>query len=430
MNINHLGRRHFLSAGLAAAGLSLFSRTHAFAQETSNIRMIWWGGDERARRTNAAIDLFRQTNPDIAINAEFMGWDDYWARIATQVAGSNAPDFIQMDYRYMFEYARRGAIRPLDEYLGKQLKLGDFGQVNLDNCSVDGKLYGGNVGVNAFSVIFNSKAWEEAGVEPPSLKTTWDGFAEKCEAFSKGNQNNRLSATADGSYQESLFEIWLRTQGKALYNPDGTLAYDAADAGRWFAYWAELRKANSCVAADVQALYKQSPETSPIVNGRSATDFAHSNQFEGYQNLLQFELSATGTPIQEGGKPGQYLKPSQLFAISSSSKSPEATARLINFLIAEPEGAKILGLDRGVPASPVIRQAIMSELNSAARKVVELVSNITPLVGPLPPTPPRGAGEINDVLIRISQEASFEAVSPEQAGANLVDEAAAILQRA
>jgi multiple sugar transport system substrate-binding protein len=47
----------------------------------------------------------------------------------------------------------------------------------------------------------------------------------------------------------------------------------------------------------------------------------------------------------------------------------------------------------------------------------------------LPPPPPRGAGEIRDVLIRISQEASFEGITPEQAGANMVDEAAAILER-
>lgn len=429
MNKIQIGRRRFLGAGLAAASLPLFAGGRAAAQDAANVRMIWWGGDERARRTNAAIDLFKKANPQTAIQAEFMGWDDYWARLATQVAGGNAPDFIQMDYRYMFEYARRGAIRPLDEYLGNQLKLEDFGKVNLDSCSVDGKLYGGNVGVNAFAVVFDAKAWGEAGAEVPDLKTSWEGFAEKCAAFGKGNKNKRLSATADGSGQETLFEIWLRTQGKALYNPDGTLAYDAADAGRWFAYWAEMRSAGSCVAADVQALYKQSPETSPIVNGRSATDFVHSNQFEGCQKLVPFELTATGTPVQEGGKPGQYLKPSQLFAISASSKSPEATAKLINFLIAEPEGAKILGLDRGVPASPAIRDAIMADLNPNARKVVELVSAITPLVGPLPPAPPRGAGEINDVLIRISQEASFEAVTPEQAGANLVDEASAILKR-
>ncbi|MTH61287.1 ABC transporter substrate-binding protein [Paracoccus litorisediminis] len=430
MNSTNIGRRRLLGAGLAMASLPFLGSAPALAQQAGNIRMIWWGGDERARRTNAAIDLFKQANPGVTVESEFMGWDDYWARLATQVAGGNAPDFIQMDYRYMFEYARRGAIRPLDEFLGKELAIADFGQVNLDSCSVDGKLYGGNVGVNAFSVVFDGKAWDEAGVNAPTLGLSWDGFAEQCAAFTSANKRSRVYATADGSCQEGLFEVWLRTQGKALYNPDGTLGYDAADAGRWFAYWTEMRKAKSCVPADTQALYKNSPETSPIVTGSAVTDFAHSNQFESFQKLVQAELSVVGAPVQEGGKPGQYLKPSQMFSVSSTSKDPALAARMINFLVRAPEGARLLGLDRGVPASPEIREAIMPDLSETSRKVVELISSLTPHIGALPPSPPKGAGEINAVQIRISQEVGFEAVSPEQGGASLVDEAAAILKRA
>ncbi|EPX75494.1 ABC transporter substrate-binding protein [Salipiger mucosus] len=430
MNSNKIDRRRLLGTGLAMAGLPLLGSRRALAQSGGSIRMIWWGGDERARRTNAAIDRFTDANPDVSIDAESMGWDDYWARLATQVAGGNAPDFIQMDYRYMFEYARRGAIRPLDEFLGEELKISDFGDVNLDSCSVDGKLYGGNVGVNSFSVVFDAAAWEEAGVEAPGFDTTWDGFAEKCAAFAGANTRDRVYATSDGSVHERLFEIWLRTQGKALYTPDGTLGYDAEDAGRWYAYWAEMRKAGSCVPADVQALYKNSPETAPIVTGSAVTDFAHSNQFASYQQLVPSELTVVGVPVLAGGQPGQYLKPSQMFSISSTSEEPALAARMINFLIREPEGAKLLGLDRGVPASPETREAILPGLDATGRKVVDLIANLTPQIGSLPPAPPRGAGEINAVLIRIAQEVAFEAVSPEQGGAKLVDEGAAILERA
>ena len=141
-------------------------------------------------------------------------------------------------------------------------------------------------------------------------------------------------------------------------------------------------------------------------------------------------MSVVGAPVQEGGKPGQYLKPSQMFSVSSTSKDPALAARMINFLVRAPEGARLLGLDRGVPASPEIREAIMPDLSETSRKVVELISSLTPHIGALPPSPPKGAGEINAVQIRISQEVGFEAVSPEQGGASLVDEAAAILKRA
>ncbi|MEJ2019889.1 MAG: extracellular solute-binding protein, partial [Maritimibacter sp.] len=142
-------RRSFLGAGGATLALPMLS-SGVFAAGSVDIRAVWWGGDERGRRTNAAIKAFMNANPGISVEAETMGWDDYWARLATQVAGGNAPDFIQMDYRYMAEYARRGAIRPLDNYLGNELQIEDFGAANLESCSVDGKLYGGNVGVNSF----------------------------------------------------------------------------------------------------------------------------------------------------------------------------------------------------------------------------------------------------------------------------------------
>ena len=61
---------------------------------------------------------------------------------ATQIAGGNAPDVIQMDYRYIVEYAKRGAIAPLDEFVGKALDLDDFDEDQLEGGKVDGKLYG------------------------------------------------------------------------------------------------------------------------------------------------------------------------------------------------------------------------------------------------------------------------------------------------
>ena len=73
------------------------------------------------------MELFAPKNPGIAVEGESAGWTDYWPRLATQAAGRNAPDVIQMDYRYIFEYARRGALLPLDDCVGsRRLDLSDF----------------------------------------------------------------------------------------------------------------------------------------------------------------------------------------------------------------------------------------------------------------------------------------------------------------
>src|SRR3712207_3351852 len=119
---------------LAAAGASVLAQKTAWAQEKTRFRMFWWGSKERADRTLKAATLYQQRNPNLKIDGEALSFSDYWPRLATQTAGRNAPDLIQMDYRYLAEYARRGALLPLDEFFGKSLDIADFGQASLDSC--------------------------------------------------------------------------------------------------------------------------------------------------------------------------------------------------------------------------------------------------------------------------------------------------------
>ena len=111
--------------------------------------MFWWGSRERAERTDKTNKLFQEKNPGMTITGETLGWTDYWPRLATQTAGRNAPDVIQMDYRYIYEYARRGALLPLDPFVAKGLDLGDFSQAAIDSGKVDRKIYGVSLGLNS-----------------------------------------------------------------------------------------------------------------------------------------------------------------------------------------------------------------------------------------------------------------------------------------
>ncbi|GAU86416.1 ABC transporter substrate-binding protein [Bosea sp. BIWAKO-01] len=427
MSAYSVSRRGLLGAGAGIAAASLLGLKPAAAQQ-KDIRVFWWGSQERADRTNRAVDAFKKANAGIDAKTEFAGWSDYWPRLATRVAGRNAPDLLQMDYRYMFEYARRGAIVPLDQYLGNALKIEDFGKANLESCSVDGKLYGINLGVNSSCAVFDPAAWEAAGVAPLAFGNSWDEFVSKCAAFAKGNKRKKFYATMDASGHEPGFELWLVQNGRALYGEDGKLAFDEKDAGNWFKLWAELRKSGGCVPPDVQALDKSTLDTSTLTLGYAATAFPHSNQFVGLQQLNKAKLDITAFPVTAGGKPGQYLKPSQMWSIASDSKNPEIAVKLANFTVAEAAGAKILGVERGVPASSGMRELLGPDLDEVSKKVVDYIGKLGPYTAKLPPSPPKGAGEVAFVLERVSQEVAF-GVSPEEGGKKFVAEAASILKR-
>jgi len=426
MTTSNLSRRHFLGLAAGLAGSLYCSGPWA---ADNRLRFMWWGSRERAELTRKAIAAFTAANPGVVVDTEYLDWLDYWQRFVSQVATRQTPDLIQMDYRYLKLYANNGVLLPLDRYLGNRLDIASFGQHNIDSCRVDGELYGVNLGVNAGAAIVDSEGWAAAGVEPPTFGTDWETFGDKCEAFAKGNRQPNYYATPDASGTMIALENWLRQRGKGLYRGDGELGFETADAVEWFRYWAGIRAAGGCVPADIQVLDKHSIETSVLILGFAAMDFAHSNMLLNYQQRISRPLDITAFPTTVGGQPGHYYKPSQMLSVAAGSKAPDLSVELANFLVMSPEAVGILGVDRGIPASPAMRELLAPQLDEVDRKTIDYIDRLAPYVGPLPPTPPQGAGEVAIILQGIGHEIAFDQLTPKQGGEKLIREAAAILSK-
>ena len=419
--------RTLLAATVAL--VSLGGRIRAAAEE-KRLRIYWWGSKDRAERTFKVNDLYTAAHPGVTLSGETLGWGDYWARLATQAAGRNAPDIIQMDYRYIFEYARRGALLPLDEYVPKVLAIDDFGKDAIDSGRVDGKIYGVSLGLNSTALLYSKTAYDAAGLKPPTHETTWAQFAALSAQLSKANANKGYWGSMDGGGVEPALEVWVRQRGKALYTQDGKLGFDEKDATEWFAYWDDMRQRGACVPPDVQALDHASNETAMLSQGKAATAFEHSNLLVAYQALNKHTLSMTMYPQGEAGsKPGPYLKPSQMLSVYALTKMPEEAVQVVDFFVEDPRAARVLSTERGVPASTGMRALIAPELNELDRQSVDFVSLISGRVGPLPPPPPNGAGEIQQMLRRVNEEVGFRKLTTMAAGKQFISEASSILSR-
>lgn len=425
-----IGRRQFLmgSSALLAAGAAGVSP--AWAQST--LRQFFWGGQARADRTYAVNDLFTAAT-GTPMDSSFLGWGDYWPKLATETAGGNAPDIVQMDYRYIVEYAKRNAIAPLDDYVGGALKLDGFDQDQLEGGKVDGALYGISLGANSVAQLVNLAAFEEAGIEPPNRDTTYDDIRAMGEAFNSANVRGGIKVIADGSGSEPMLDNWLRQKGLALYTADGKLGFGADEAIEWFTLWKGFRDDGICVDAETQALDTNGPlETTMVVLGKAAMMPSNSNQLVAYQTLMTDPLTITNYPrIAPGVGGGHYRKPSMFFSVGGSSGNKELAAEYLSFFVNDLEAAKVLGVERGIPCVSSVREAIAPDLNDQDQIALNFVANLGDLLGPLPPPPPAAAGEIDASLLRVlSQEVAFGARSPEDAGQYFVTEAAAILERA
>ncbi|KKB06910.1 ABC transporter ATP-binding protein [Devosia geojensis] len=423
-------RRQFLMGSSALAAAGAMGLRPAFGQD-GRLRLIFWGGQDRADRTYKVADLYTEQNGG-DIEGEFLAWNDYWTKLATQVAGGNAPNIIQMDYRYIVEYATRSAIRPLDQFVGGPLQLTDFDEDQLEGGKVGGQLFGISLGANSVAVLVNNTAFEEVGVEPPNRDSTYDDYMAMGEAFNSANIRGGMKAISDASGTEPMLDNWLRQHGLALYTADGKLGFGEEEAVEWFRMWASLREAGVCVDAESQALDTGAMESTMVILGKSATMPSNSNQLVAYQAISQDDLTIVNYPrIAAGAGGGHYRKPSMFFSVGGSEANAQAAAEFISFFVNNPDAAQILGVERGIPCSAAVREALAPTLDEKSQIALNFVANLGDLLGPLPPPPPPAAGEIDSSLLRtISQEIAFGARSPEDGARAFVTDATAILERA
>ena len=165
-----LSRRDVLRLGSLIAATTVLRLASPAAAAEGRLRISWWGGADRAKRTQAAIDAFKRLNVGLDVVYESVGWDAYWTRLATQVAGGSPPDIIQMDYRYLPEYARRGALRPLDDLIPSVIDPSDYVPSVIEAGKIDGKQYGIPMGMNSDVLLYDKTMLDKLGLPAPTLR--------------------------------------------------------------------------------------------------------------------------------------------------------------------------------------------------------------------------------------------------------------------
>ena len=224
-----LNRRQFLigAGGLAAAATTMGLAACAPGSSgggsqgggggggATDLALAWWGNPTRNKNTQAEIDAYMKANPDVKISGQPGEFNSYWDKLATQTAGGNAPDIIQMDMNYISEYGTRGALLDLSK-----VDVSKFVEGTVDSGKINDKLVGVNAGINSALIFANPKVFEKAKMDLPDDKTwTWDQMIEVgAEVASKAGVPFGV-ASLMGS--DALFGTFVRQHGKELFTRTG-----------------------------------------------------------------------------------------------------------------------------------------------------------------------------------------------------------------
>ena len=86
------------------------SKEATSASKDIQLRMMWWGGDSRHKPTLAALEKYHELHPNVTVEGEPNGWDGYYQKLVTQVAGGTAADLVQIDQPWLAELCARGEV--------------------------------------------------------------------------------------------------------------------------------------------------------------------------------------------------------------------------------------------------------------------------------------------------------------------------------
>jgi multiple sugar transport system substrate-binding protein len=187
-----------------------------------------------ADKLNALIKDFQSKNPNITVNAQYIGnYNDLFQKVQTSIAGGQTPDLAVAYENQVAEYQAAGAVIPLEDYVKSKnygLAKDDYADIlsayRYDNIypNIKNGLYSFPFTKSVLALYYNADALKAAGISGPPQ--TWDDFHKDGLAVAK----NGLKGYAI-SIDASLFDMMVPSFGGQVMNDTQTKYTFNNDAG-------------------------------------------------------------------------------------------------------------------------------------------------------------------------------------------------------
>jgi ABC-type glycerol-3-phosphate transport system substrate-binding protein len=199
-----------------------------------------WVGNEPQMKKLAAT--FHSKHPNITIKFENAPAEQAAQVLSTRIAGKTAPDVAYINATDTTDYAARGALVDLGNYMERSevVSPDDYVDGFKTFVSWDGKMWGLPFDGETTGLFYRTDRFAEAGLSGPPK--TWDEFqqyAEKLTDTSKGKYGFEMFASESAYY----FYPWLfQAGGKTLTDDGKDVAFDSAEGKKAANFYVNLAK--------------------------------------------------------------------------------------------------------------------------------------------------------------------------------------------
>ena len=338
-------------------------------KEPVTLRFSWWGGETRHNATIAAVEAFEEEYPWITVECEYSSWDGWVDKVATQLAGGTAPDLMQINWDWLYQFSSDGSkFVDLNQYKDI-ISLDNWSENNLNAMTVAGKLQGVPVSITGKLPMYNKTTFDKAGVAIPTsieeLRAAGKTFQEKL-----GDDYYPL---AEEGYERMLWMVmYLQEKYGKEWIKDLQVNYTVEEVTDGMNFINSLEEDHVW------------PEIATIVGDGAESFLSNKKWMDGhYAGITEYDsnVQEIADSLDEGQAlvlgeypthmdeyPAGMSKVSMGFAITETSEHKEEAALLLEFLTSNETGVKLMGTERGVVC------------NTAAKKVLEDAGMLSGLI--------------------------------------------------
>ena len=400
--------------GLAIALLAVFTLS-ACGDKESDVTEIDFlnysssGGQEDT--LTAMVAAFELENPDIKVNVETIGYNDYFTQLAIRVAGNQAPDVFELNIENFRSYADKGAISEIDT---TKVDVSTVHPTTLEAFKIGEKQYGLPTKFSNVVLVYNKELFDQAEIAYPTKDWTWTEELAAAQA---------ISALGDDTFgifrpiQTWEFYKTVTQNGGSMMNADQT-AFTLNSDENVEALEMMIARVNDTNVTPTTEQLGGMGDWDLFLAGRLGMIVTGIWSFGTFSSDADFEWD-----IQV--EPGITQKATHFFSdavvVSSSSKEQEASAKFAAFLSASEDAALLranANWDLPVALTDTVKAAYLA-ITPPANKVA-VFESLDSLV--MPPSLER-FGEVADDL----QSFLDRAIAGELTAKEALDQAQALI---
>lgn len=332
----------------ALALLCLAAVGSAFAQKQT-IRLAWWGGETRHKATVAAAEAFMKKYPNITVKTEYQGFEGYYDKLITQLAAGTGPDMFQFMISWFGDFQKSPEMfADLRKVPG--LDISGWSSTSLEYGTLGTKLIGMPLGANGRILVYNKTLADKLGLKIDEY-LTWESFGKLIkEAKAKDPSVIGYSGTMD-QYGYPLISYLVQKTGKPYISQGAQFGFSEKDLAEGLAMFKGWFADGTFQSLEKTVLLKASWSDPDWLNGKVL--FSETPVTQVPQHLkYSFQVGFTRYPMIAGAKlSGVEVGPNLMFCINNKTKDMDAVVKFANFMYTDPEGVKLIALERGVPTN-------------------------------------------------------------------------------